>query len=301
MDRMSAVGKAAWAGRLAAQEKFVAGMQKLPEYARMGQGAMGYAGIGVGIGVGALATRGFQGTTEAARLDREYELLGREVAGVFKPLVDGMANLFRDMRLWMRSLNEGEQNQLLQGSGTAIGAYLGSTYGPAGAAVGAGIGYGITFSTIAERDAAKRMRSVLSSRSRDDFKNRIAQIQSETAYTGMDSLPFIGLNERNRKDALSRMASSTLATGMFSGITKVDELKQERERLKLEATPQPSLLRTLTDPFNPFSPIRKINEFSQTMGRRSAIDDAYQKRLDELNAGNGGISLRASSRLTSVG
>jgi hypothetical protein len=63
-----------------------------------------------------LWSRGLHGTVEQGRREMELNLLGREVASVFKPLTDATTSATRGLRRWMEGLNKSEQN-LLMGAG----------------------------------------------------------------------------------------------------------------------------------------------------------------------------------------
>lgn len=83
--------------------------------ARAGLGVMPGLGTAGGIGAGFLAYKGFQGTVEANKMDREIELLGREVAGAFKPVTDELTAAIRSLRQWMEQFTPRDQDKLMAG------------------------------------------------------------------------------------------------------------------------------------------------------------------------------------------
>jgi hypothetical protein len=70
-----------------------------------------------------LYNRGMQGTVEQGRREMELNLLGREVASIFKPVSDVTTEVVRGMRKFLGGLNRSEQNLLL-GAGVAVSGAL---------------------------------------------------------------------------------------------------------------------------------------------------------------------------------
>lgn len=82
--------------------------------------------IGAAAG-GGLVARGFQGTVEGERFGREFDLLARELAGAFKPLLDGATRKVRDIRRIMERFDKDDQanvanKAVLAGGALAAGA-----------------------------------------------------------------------------------------------------------------------------------------------------------------------------------
>lgn len=85
-------------------------------------GRIGLYAAGAGVAtVGAMARSGLSGTVEGNRMNLEAQLLSREVAGVFKPLTDGVTNATVKIRKWMEGLGETEQNMLMYGGALVAG------------------------------------------------------------------------------------------------------------------------------------------------------------------------------------
>lgn len=121
-----------------------------------------------------LANRGFNGTTEQAANTYAMDMLAKQFAAVFKPVMDGATYLAVQVEKRMKMMNGTEQNRLFgavvgaglgyqfggggprgivggallgagimgesTGMGAAGGALLGARFGPVGAAVGAAVG-----------------------------------------------------------------------------------------------------------------------------------------------------------------
>lgn len=75
-------------------------------------GLPGAAGVVGGGGLAATWAKGFGGTLESGRMEREWELLGREVAGAMKPVTDAFTNGMRDLRKFLERLSPEGQNHL---------------------------------------------------------------------------------------------------------------------------------------------------------------------------------------------
>jgi hypothetical protein len=83
-----------------------------------------------------LYNRGMQGTVEQGRREMELNLLGREVASIFKPLSDATTDATRGLRKWMQGLSKSEQN-LLMGAGVGVAGILGAVAMRRGGGLGA--------------------------------------------------------------------------------------------------------------------------------------------------------------------
>lgn len=68
-----------------------------------------------------LWSRGMQGTVEQGQRDMELNLLGREIASIFKPVSDVTTDLIRGFRKFLGGLNERGQNALMIGGLGAAG------------------------------------------------------------------------------------------------------------------------------------------------------------------------------------
>jgi hypothetical protein len=69
-----------------------------------------------------LYNRGMQGTVEQGRREMELNVLGREVASIFKPVSDVTTEVVRGLRRFLSGLNRSEQNLLLGAGVAATGA-----------------------------------------------------------------------------------------------------------------------------------------------------------------------------------
>lgn len=97
--------------------------------------------VGVAAGVTAgIATKGFQGTVEGERFGREFELLARELAGAFKPMLDFATRKVRDVRQFMEGLDKEGQNRIanlaVAGGVAAAGGMVARRMGIGGAVAG---------------------------------------------------------------------------------------------------------------------------------------------------------------------
>jgi hypothetical protein len=114
--------------------------------------ALGNATLAAGATVGGMVQRGFSGTVEQNRLDFEMQLLSREFASAFKPIIELMTAGVTKLRRFMEGLDGAGQNLVMIG-GMLAGAYgtarvarmagglvsgLASIGGGAGGAVAAG-------------------------------------------------------------------------------------------------------------------------------------------------------------------
>jgi hypothetical protein len=89
-----------------------------------GQVGMGVAGAGVATATG-LAYQGFQGTVELERFKLEMQMLSREMAGVFKPLMTISTQFARVTRKGMEKTDRGGQEALMWG-GLGVAGLLGA-------------------------------------------------------------------------------------------------------------------------------------------------------------------------------
>jgi hypothetical protein len=80
----------------------------------IGLGVTGVAGVGVG-----LARQGFEGTVEQARFQAEQQRIAREMAGVFKPVMELFTRGARGIRQQLERTTEAEQNALMIGTAVA--------------------------------------------------------------------------------------------------------------------------------------------------------------------------------------
>ena len=132
-----------WADGLAKSREISALLGKAPlgAGARSAFGSIPAAGgIMAAGGVGATWAKGFSGTLEAGRMDREFELLGREVAGIFKPVTDSLTEAIRSLRQTLEKLTPNQQSAL-----AATGIAAAGGYGVSKATGGGFVGGTLTF------------------------------------------------------------------------------------------------------------------------------------------------------------
>jgi len=93
------------------------------------------SGVGQALGQArSLASRGFAGTVESARLDYAVEQLGRQFAAVMSPILNGFTYAAVEIERRFRGLNGAQQNGIMGG---LIGAGIGARFGGLpGAALG---------------------------------------------------------------------------------------------------------------------------------------------------------------------
>lgn len=85
-----------------------------------------------------LVSRGFSGTFEQQRFEYSLDLLGRQFAAIFSPILNGFTYLAARLEPMLRALTGTEQNRLMGGGiGALIGYRMG---GPLGALAGFGLG-----------------------------------------------------------------------------------------------------------------------------------------------------------------
>jgi hypothetical protein len=84
--------------------------------------ALGNATLAAGATVGGMVQRGFSGTVEQNRLDFEMQLLSREFASAFKPIIELLTTGVTKVRRFMEGLDESGQNLVMIG-GMLAGAY----------------------------------------------------------------------------------------------------------------------------------------------------------------------------------
>lgn len=122
---------------------FLAGAERLGQ-SRLGQAAMGGV-TAFGAFAGNAARSGFQGTVEANRLAFEWQLLNREFASAFKPVIEWFTWGVSRVRRFMQGL-DGTGQQFVRIAGLLAGAYgtirvartVGGALGLAGGAGGLG-------------------------------------------------------------------------------------------------------------------------------------------------------------------
>ena len=110
-----------WMSRMNAQIRSAVAEAKQLNMGGLRGGLGAVPGVAVAASGGALWARGFAGTLESNRLNRELDLLGREVAGAFKPVTDEFTRSIRDLREWLQRMSPRGQDHLLAAATVAAG------------------------------------------------------------------------------------------------------------------------------------------------------------------------------------
>lgn len=82
---------------------------------------LGGAALAAGGTSIAMAKSGFNGTVEGNRFDLEWKMLGREMAGAFKPVMEFATKAARSLREFMEALGPAGQNLVMLGGIAATG------------------------------------------------------------------------------------------------------------------------------------------------------------------------------------
>lgn len=137
--QMEAVKRAAhWEDMVAQHGRVAAGLKLIAEAAdsagaKIKNGFAGVAGVFNSVrgaiegATGSLmgwVRQGFQGTTQGAMLNVQFELLSREIASIFIPIMDKVSYAVQEALNWFRQLTGAQQDQIMQWAAGAAAAAL---------------------------------------------------------------------------------------------------------------------------------------------------------------------------------